>query len=107
MDCAAVGSIGVPCAASFGGGGACCGILFADVDLLQRMDRRPVEDRAVDGELRAVAGTIPAALERVPVQMAAEMRACGGMRMHRSVLVAIGCNLLQPRTHDRAVARLD
>src|SRR4029078_9213264 len=67
----------------------------ADLDFFQRMNRRAIQHRAIDTELRAVARTIPATLERVPVEMAAEMRAGRRVRMHRAFFVAIRRNLLQ------------
>ena len=43
-------------------------------DLLERRERGPVQRRAIGRKLRAVARTIPAALETAPVQMATELR---------------------------------
>ena len=48
------------------------------VQPFQRRDRRRIQRRSVDREMRTVAGAVPALLEGIPVQMAANMRAGGG-----------------------------
>src|ERR1044071_8219395 len=72
----------------------------------QRADSRRVDRLAADVEHRSVTRAIPAGLEAVPVQMAADMRASGGIEIQRALVVAIGGNLLQPTAHDCALSRL-
>ena len=65
-----------------------------------------VQRRSVGRELRAVAGTVPAALEAVPVDVAAEMGARCRTQEKLALLVAVGCHLAQAFAHDCTFARL-
>src|SRR4051812_32001091 len=76
-------------------------------DFLQRMNRRRTEDRAIDAELRAVARAVPAFFQRIPVDVAAKMRAHGGAPMQHAALVAIRRDLTQALADDRALAGLE
>src|SRR5436309_586830 len=79
----------------------------ADRHFLQRRNRRSIQHCAIDAELRAVTRTIPAALERIPVQMTAKVRAGRRIGVHRALLITIGGNFFQAVTHDRTLAGLD
>src|SRR3954451_11644738 len=57
--------------------------------------------------MRAVAGTVPALLERVPLHDAAGMRACGRALAGLAGFVAIDGELAQALTQDRAFAEGD
>src|SRR5438045_922953 len=72
-----------------------CLLFILHLERLERMDGGPVEHAAVHAELRSVTGTVPAPFEGIPVDMAAEMRTGGGMRVQHAALVAIGGDLLQ------------
>src|SRR5215207_10153614 len=74
------------------------------LDFGQRINGRAVEHGAVDREMRAVAGTVPAALERVPMQMATKVCARGRAQVKPAALVAIGRDLLEALPDDRTVA---
>src|SRR6185436_20273154 len=78
-----------------------------DLRFFQRMNGGAIEDRAVDAEMRAVAGAVPALLERIPVQMAAEMGAGRREGMQTTLVVAVGCHFLQAVANDLALAALD
>src|SRR5689334_20211696 len=71
------------------------------------MDRWAVQDLAIHAELRSMARTIPAALERIPMQMAAQMGTGRRTGMQRAGLVSIGCDLLEALADDRPMAGLD
>src|ERR1700730_10663378 len=73
----------------------------------QRAYRRGVERGAVNRELRAVTRTIPARLERIPMQMTANVCACRRSGVQDAVLVTIGGDLAQALSHDRALAGLE
>src|SRR3569832_755606 len=66
-----------------------CRLVGLRVRRCERVDGRPIENRAINGEARAMAGTIPALLASVPLHDAAEMRAYRGAGVHRAPLVAI------------------
>src|ERR1700729_1760110 len=80
---------------------------IACLDLSQRGYCRSIKGSAVDRELRAVTGAIPAGFERVPVQMTADVRACGRSGVQGVILVAIGRDLGQALSYDRALAGLE
>src|ERR1044072_671785 len=71
------------------------------------MDCRSVEYRTVDTELRAVTRTVPAAFERIPVQMASKMGAGRGAGVEAPLLVPVRRDFRQPLPNDGASARLD
>ena len=56
--------------------------------------------------MRAVTRTIPAALERIPVQMAAEVGASRRPRVQRATLVTVGGDFGKTLTHNGAVPGL-
>lgn len=55
-----------------------------------------VEGGPIGGELRAVAGAVPALLQGIPVHHAAEMSATCGMQMQRAPAVPASRYLLKP-----------
>src|SRR5688500_11300832 len=84
-----------------------CASIEASVELFERRDGRGVERGAVNIEMRAVARTVPAALQRIPMHVAAQMRARGGAFVQLAVLIAIGSDLVQAIAHDCALAALE
>ena len=66
------------------------------------MDCRAIEDRAIDAEPGAVAWAIPALVERIPVNVTAEMGADRLTRVRCTLVVAISGNLLQSVPHGLA-----
>src|SRR5436305_6364896 len=49
--------------------------------------------------------TVPTLLERIPVHNAAHMAANGGTHMQLPILIAAGCNLLEPAAIETAFTR--
>src|ERR671915_191538 len=68
--------------------------------------RWTVERGPIDREMRAVAGAVPAALERIPVDVTAEMGTHGRAAVQPALLVAIGGHFAQALPHDGAGSRL-
>src|SRR5206468_11560572 len=79
----------------------------ADRDLFERINRRAIQDLAIDAELRAVARAIPAALERIPMEMAAKVRAGRRACMDCACLIAIRRDFFEALPNDRAMTGLD
>src|SRR4051812_10788027 len=73
-------------------------------ELSERGDGWPVQGCTVHGEMRTVARAIPTHFERVPVDVASEMSASGGMQMKRTAFVPICSDLFQAVPHDRATS---
>src|SRR3954452_21196838 len=69
------------------------------LNLGKRRYCRPIKRGAIRCELRSVTRAIPALLQRVPVDDAAEMSAAGGMQMQLSFPVPACGDLLQSATH--------
>ncbi len=76
------------------------------VELLQRSHRRPVEWRPVSCEMRPMAGAIPAPLQRIPVQMAADVGTRRRHAMDAAIVITEGRNLAQTFADDSTMARL-
>src|SRR5215207_7308176 len=74
-----------------------------DINLGQGADGGGVERCAVDGEVRSVTGAIPARLERIPVQVAADMRTGCGAGVQPAGRIAIGGDLADTLPDDGAV----
>ncbi len=74
---------------------------------LERSERGAVQHRAVDSKACSVAGTIPALLGAVPVNVAAEVRAHGRQRVTLPVLVAVDSELLHAAADELALAPSD
>src|SRR3954454_6271054 len=78
--------------------------VFLSPELSERGDGWPVQGCTVHGEMRTVARAIPTHFERVPVDVASEMSASGGMQMKRTAFVPICSDLFQAVPHDRATS---
>src|SRR3954452_11632562 len=78
--------------------------VFLSPELSERGDGWPVQGCTVHGEMRTVARAIPAYFQRVPVDVASEMSASGGMQMKRTTFVPICSDLFQAVPHDRATS---
>lgn len=74
--------------------------LLATSGVSERRDGGSIDSGAIHGEMRAVARAIPAALERIPVQMAANMCASRGLFDQRAVFIAKGRRLEQPSSFE-------
>src|ERR1051325_6607154 len=72
----------------------------------QRIDGRRIENAAIDGEVRAMAGAVPADFERIPVQVAAKVGAGGRALIEHAVLAPVGGNFPESVANDGALARL-
>ena len=72
----------------------------SQVELLQRVLCRPAEHGTRRVETRAVAGTIPGAIGRVPADEAFEMRADRGTDFHVAFVVAIRCDFPPVQAYD-------
>src|SRR5687767_289306 len=70
----------------------------------ERRARGTVQNRAVRGEARAVAGAVPGGVARVPPHDAAEMRAAGRQPMLRPLRIAAFRHLAQTLADDMALA---
>ena len=70
------------------------------VDGLQGGLRRPTQHGPGRMEARAVAGTIPGTIGRVPADQAFEMRADGGTDCHVPGVIAIRRDFLPVQAHD-------
>src|SRR5215207_820020 len=77
-----------------------------DIHFGQRADSGGVERRAVDGEVRSVTGAVPTRLERIPVQVAADMRAGCGAGVQLAGSIAVGGDLADTLPDDGAVSGL-
>src|SRR6266536_4729071 len=61
---------------------------------LQRRNRGPIEYSAVSRKLRTVARTIPALLQRIPMDNAAQMSASGGALIENSAFISKSSDFL-------------
>src|SRR3954463_1033551 len=79
--------------------------VFLSPELSERGDGWPVQGCTVHGEMRTMARTIPADFERVPVDVAPEVSASGGMQMKGTAFIPIRRDLFQAVSDDCATSR--
>src|SRR3954447_16935178 len=73
--------------------------------VLEVLHGRTLDHAPARVEARAVAGAVPRALGLVPLHLAAEVRADGGDRVERAVVLAVGGDLARAAPHDARLAR--
>src|SRR5687768_1256293 len=71
----------------------------------QRLDRRTMDDFAVEGEARAVAGAVPAAVILVPADDAAHVGAGRRDGVQFALRVAVARDIVTVDLEDRGLAR--
>src|SRR3954452_3171778 len=79
--------------------------VFLSPELSERGDGWPVQGCTIHCEMRTMARTIPADFQRVPVDVAPEVSASGGMQMKGTALVPIRRDLFQAVSDDCATSR--
>src|SRR4051812_47529123 len=72
----------------------------------QRAYRRSVEGGAINRKLRAMTRTVPAGLERISVQMTADVGTGGGSGVQLPCVIAIGGGFCEASPHDGAMSGL-
>src|SRR3954471_11553089 len=81
------------------------GVLPLSRELSQRGDGWPVQGCTIHCEMRTMARTIPADFQRVPVDVAPEVSASGGMQMKGTAFIPIRRDLFQAVSYDCATSR--
>src|SRR3954462_2765610 len=79
--------------------------VFLSSELSERGDGWPVQGCTIHCEMRTMARTIPADFQRVPVDVAPEVSASGGMQMKETAFIPIRRDLFQAVSDDCATSR--